>query len=372
MRKNTLAFACAGLLFAWTGAWAQNVGDGLEPEPDQSTSRVATRGANFLEIPIGARAQALGGQGTALIGGVEAMAWNVAAVAEVEAFSVGWSYSELFDEADITHTFFGGVFPLGDAGGIGISIISLSSGDIIRTSEAFPEGGDPQFGETFNFTGFAGSIAYARQITDRLSVGGALKVVSEGIDNAKANWLGGDLGALFRTGLVGATIGATIQNIGGQARYTGAGIETIVGQATDAFPTGDNITIQFDTRELSLPTAFRFSVVFDVTGTPEAWFPDGGPDHNVRFVTGIFDSIDTAVEPSFGIEYGFKEFIFGRVGKRFFNEERTDGFRDFGDGFAFGGGLRVPVLNRYLGFDVAWTDMGLLDNIRTISIHFGS
>ncbi len=372
MLKKTLTLACAGLLIAWTGAQAQNLGDGLEPEPDQSTSRVATRGANWLEIPVGARAQALGGAGTALIRGVEALAWNVGAIAEAESFSVGWAYSELFDEADISHQFAGAVIPLGDVSALGVSIIALSGGDIIRTSERFPEGGDPQFGETFEFTGFAAQVAFARQLTDRLNLGGALKIVSEGIDNARANWIGGDLGALFDTGLLGVTIGVAIQNIGGEARVTGPAIESVVGQTTDAFPTADNVPVQFDTNDLNLPTAFRFSAVFDVTGTPEAWFPDVGAEHNVRLVTDFFDSIDTPVEPSVGIEYAFKELVFGRIGKRFFNEERTSDIRDFGDGFALGGGIRLPVLDRYLGFDYAYTDMGLLDNIQTISINLGS
>jgi hypothetical protein len=91
MLKRTVAIASVGLFLASTGVWAQNVGTGLDPTPDQETTRVATRGANFLEIPVGARGQALGGAGMALIRGVEAMAWNVAAVAESEKFSVGWT-----------------------------------------------------------------------------------------------------------------------------------------------------------------------------------------------------------------------------------------------------------------------------------------
>jgi len=270
---------------AATGARAQNVGTGLQPEPDQSATRVGTRGAAFLEIPVGARAQALGGSGTGLIGGVEAMAWNVAAIAEVEAFSVGWAYSQIFADADI--------------------------------------------------------------------------------------WVGLDLGALFRTGLLGVTLGAAIQNIGGEASYSGSGIEQIIGAAQDVFPSEDNIPIRFDTNELALPTLLRFSVVFSVAGTPEALFPTVPADHDVRLVADFFDAIDTALEPSVGFEYGFRNIVFGRAGKRFFNEDRAD-FRDFSDGLSFGGGIRVPVLGRYLGIDYAYTDMGLLDNVQTLSIQLGS
>ncbi|UCF21342.1 MAG: PorV/PorQ family protein [Gemmatimonadota bacterium] len=372
MLKRTLAVVCAGLFIASATAWAQNVGQGLEPEPDQSTTRVGTRGANFLEIPVGARAQALGATGVALIRGPESMAWNVGAVAEVEAFSLGFSYSELFADADITHQFASAVFPLNDVSAVGASVVILDSGDMLRTSERFPDGGDPQFGETFDWTGFAGSLAYARRITDRLSFGFALKYVSEGITDAKATWLGGDVGALFRTGLVGATIGGSIQNIGGEAGFEGSATKRTVGQGTDAFPTTDNIPVTFDTRQLLLPTAFRFSVLFDVTGTAEAWLPQVGLEHKTRFVADFYDSIDTALEPSVGLEYSYKDFVFARVGKQWVNEDRDEDFRDFWTGAAVGGGIKIPLSERYsLGVDYAYTNMRSLDNVQTFSFNFG-
>lgn len=372
--RKTIALAAAGLfLGAWSAdaARAQNVGQGFEPLPDQSTTRVGTRGANWLEIPVGARAQALGGSGAAIVTGAEAMAWNIGAAAEATEFSFAYSYSELFSEADITHQFVGALLPLGDVAVLGVSVVSLSSGDIIRTSERFPEGGDPQFGGTFEFSGFAASVGYSRRVTDRLNLGGAAKFVSEGIDGARAEWVGLDVGTLFRTGLFGVTIGATIQNLGGESTYTGSSIERVIAEGGDLFPTEEDIPIRFDTDEMALPTAFRFSALFDVTGTPEAWFPETPVEHRVRLAADFYDSITSALEPSLGLEYSFRNYVYGRVGKRWLNEERTEGFREFTDGISFGGGLQVPVLNRNLGIDYAHTDMGLLENIQTFSIHFG-
>lgn len=370
MFRKTIAAACAAFLVA-TGAWAQNVGDSFQPEPDESTTRVGTRGASFLEIPIGARAQALGGSGVALIRGVEAMAWNVGAIAEVREFAVGWSYSELFGSADITHQFFGAVLPIGSSSAIGVSVLALNSGDIIRTSERFPEGGDPQFGSTFTFNGFAASLGWGQQLTDRLDIGGAVKFVQEGVDNANINWVGLDVGALFRTGLVGTTLGASIQNVGGESSFAGSAIERQIGAAADVFQVEDNVSVQFNTDDLALPTAFRFSLLFDVAGTPESWITGASLDHNVRFVADVFDSISSSLESAFGIEYSYRDFFFARGGKRFFNEDRAN-FRDFADGLSFGGGIAIPgILDRRLVFDYAYTDMGLLDNVQTFSVQFG-
>lgn len=370
MRK-IIATTCALLLVSGS-AWAQNVADGLDPQPDQSTTRVGTRGANFLEIPVGARGQSLSGAGVALIDGVEALAWNVATIAESRQFSIGWSYSRLFADADIDHQFIGAILPIGATSSLGVSVTALTSGDIVRTTERFPEGGDPQFGSTFSFTGFAASVGWGQQLTDRLDLGGAVKIVQEGIDNATANWLGLDVGALFRTGLIGTTLGVSIQNIGGESSYSGSAIERQVGAAADVFPVEDNVSIAFKTDALALPTSFRFSVLFNVTGTPDAWLAGASLDHNVRLVTDLFDSIDTAVEASIGLEYSYKDIFFARGGKHFFNEDNA-GFRDVTDGLSFGGGVLVPgVLDRRLGFEYAYTDMGLLDNIQTISIQLGA
>lgn len=370
MLKKNIALTVAGLWITASGLQAQNVGDGLQPEPNQTTTRVGTRGANWLEIPVGARAQGLGGAGGALIRGAESLYWNVGAMAESDGFDVAFSYADLFEEADITHQFFGVVVPIGD-GALGASIVSLNSGDIIRTTESFPEGGDPQFGQTFEFNGFAGSLAYGRLITDRLGVGVAIKLISEGVDDATANWFGVDVGALFRTGLFGVTLGGAIVNIGGDAQYKGSAIERIVGGQTGTFPTKDIVPVQFNTRDISLPTAFRLSVLFDVTGTPEAWLAQVPPKHKVRVLTDFYDSIDTALRPSVGVEYTYDEIVYGRVGKLFQNEE-NDGFRSFSDGLGVGGGLWIPLFGKRIGFDYAYTDMGLLENVQTFSFRLGS
>jgi len=371
MLRKSFALTVGALVIASSGAWAQNVGEGLLPGAGESASRVGTRGANWLEFPVGARAQALGWAGTALISGAQALAWNVAAIAEVESFDIAWSYSELFDEADITHQFGGVVLPISASGALGVSVISLSSGDIIRTTERFPEGGDPVFGETFTYSGFAGSLGYGHMLTDRLSVGAAVKLVSEGIDDAKADWVSFDVGARFRTGLFAMTLGAAVVNIAGDSRFEGSAIEQMVGAGEEVFPTGDNVPIRYDTRELALPTAFRFSVLFDVTGTAEAWLAQVGLQHRIRLVADLYDSIDTAPQPSFGVEYAYREIAFARIGKRFLNEDKDESFRDFSDGFAFGGGINVPLFNRHLGFDYAYTSMGILENIQTFTFRLG-
>ena len=89
-------------------------------------------------------------------------------------------------------------------------------------------------------------------------------------------------------------------------------------------------------------------------------------------MTDFYDSIDTALQPSVGIEYSYNELVYARVGKRFRNETDDSSFRDFSDGLGVGGGLWVPVFGKRLGFDYAYTDMGLLESVQTFSFRLGS
>src|SRR5690606_8017780 len=137
---------------------------------------------------------------TAMADDIYALYWNSAGLAHIQSLSAAFSHAALFEEADITHQFVGVALPM--LGGVfGVSGIFFDSGDIPRTSELFPQGGDPDFGDTFTWTGSAIGLHYARFITDRLSVGFAAKVVTEGITGATASYVGFDAGVRFNTGV---------------------------------------------------------------------------------------------------------------------------------------------------------------------------
>lgn len=388
MAKKAVSVLALGLLFlvAQVGL-AQNVGNDLDADPDQANTRVGTRGANFLEIGIGARAQALAGAGATLHDGVFAMYWNPAQIASTSAFDVGFSYSALYDDLDINYFYGGGI--LNFAGGsLGLAWANLSSGDITRTTEDFPDGGDPVFGSEFDWSSSFVGVYYARPITDRLNIGGGFKFISEGIDEASINWVAFDAGVTFRTGLYGVELGATAQNIGTESSFEGAGVERIISGSDIFSPLGRNIETQFDTRDVQLPTLFRFTLNLDVLGGPESLVQAGTQNHNLDVALDLTDAVDSDVQSALGIEYSFREIAFLRVGKRFFNENqrtgdiqadvdgenqffRQDDFRGFGHGMAFGGGLRIPLGERALAFDYAYVNMGELENVQVFSFQFG-
>lgn len=366
MRRSS-ALLAAACLFALSGfVAAQTTGTVLVPDPANPTTRVGTRGANFLEIGVGARGAALAGAYTSLAEGVTALYWNPAGIGEIEEPAAAFSVANLYGDAGIRHTFAGAVMPLGASGAFGIALTQLTSGDIIRTDEAFPDGGNPAYGPTYAYTATAAGLYYGRRLTDRLGVGVGLKFATEGIDNAKVNYFGIDVGTKFRTGLYGTHIGASLSNVGSSGRYRGALIESFT---TDVFRPGA-IPVEFSTQPLQLPTLFRFSVRSDLIGASDALLA-ANPQHALLVLMEAADAIDTDVQMTLAAQYSFRELVFLRMGKRFVNEKETS-FRSGGFGASVGAGVRLPVGGgRRLSFDYAYTEMNELKNVQMFSLEFG-
>lgn len=346
----------------------QSQGDFLRPSADEPATRVANRGANFLEIGVGARAQGMAGAVTGLISGVTAMYWNPAGIAATEGLELAFSRGELYEDLDITHNFAGLVMPFA-SGGLGISYTALSSGDIPRTTETNPGGDDIEFGTTYEFRASAVGLHYGRRLTDRLQVGIAGKIISEGVDNASAQWWGADVGTQFNTGLYGITIGASLTNIGPAAAYEGPLVTHRIESPEELGQI--DLPVQFNTTEYQLPTAFRFSIVENLAGGADALLVPGG-DHDLRVAVDLLDGVDTDLQLAVGFEYNWREIAYFRGGKRFVNEgEVIRNARGIGHAMSVGGGLRVPFLGRRLGLDYAFTEMNELRNVQIFSLEFG-
>jgi len=367
MIYRALAIAVGLAILSSAPLRAQNVGDLMEPRSGDEISRVGTRGANFLEIGVGARAMALGGAGAALEPGLSALYWNTASIAAVEGVAIGFSTADLYGGSGLRHTFGGVVLPVGD-GAFGASVSYFTSGEVERTTEAYPDGNDPSFGAVVEWRGLAVGLHYALRVTDRLAIGAAGKYVEEGIDLAKAQYLGLDVGATFDVGVYGLTLGASVANLGTEGRFEGGLVSAYVPEERETFPAAGDRTVRHDTRKMQLPTTLRFSVRSSLLGTPEALF---GPnaDHDLQAYAQVLDGIDTNIQTSLGLEYGFRRLFYVRGGKRFVNESRAPW--EFGDGLAGGLGLRIPLLDREFTLDYAYVSMGDLDKTQHFSLAFG-
>ncbi len=368
MTLHSIRLATAACALLW-GASAAAQGTIIVPEATDRTSRVGTRGANFLEIGVGAHATAMGAAVVSSMEGPEAMFWNPAGIVTSTDISAIVSYMQLYgSNSGITNTAAALTVPIGQ-GALGLAFTQFSSGSIDRTTEVAPDGDDPAFPGQFSYTGSAIALQYARNITDRLAVSGGLRLVQEGIDFAQSRYFGFDLATRFRTGLYGLNVAAAISNIGPSNRFTGSGIERRVSAPREnGFSTGGSIPVQFNTRKVQLPTGFRVGLESHLLGDAEALF-GANKTHALVGELDFYDAIDTDVQPSLGVEYGYKGNYFLRAGKRWFNEQHAPW--KFADGLSFGGGVKIPVLGRKLTLDYAYTTMGELQNNQVLSFHVG-
>ena len=369
---NTLRIKVgAAVLFASTAVapLAAQIPGALIPTPEEPPTRQGTRGANFLQLGVGARATAMAGSATGLVAGPDSWYWNPAGGATMEGFGIAASRQNLYDDLDIAHNYVAlGLPVLG--GVVGLHVIALNSGDLTRTTEASPLGDDPTLGSTFEWNSMSIGASYARRLTDRLALGGTLKFVSEGISDASTRWIALDLGTQFQTGLYGLTLGASLSNVGPASHMRGALVKREVN--TDDFsPQLTDVT--YDTRDTELPTLFRFSVASEMYGTANSLWGQGGGDHQVLGEIAVSDAIDTDVQAAIGLEYGWRNMLFLRGGKRFYNDDRDIGeSSSLAYGLSGGFGVRLPVSGRGLRFDYAYTSLGdQLQNIQVFSLEFG-
>ena len=343
---------------------AQNPGT-LSPSPEEPPTRQGTRGANFLQIGIGARENAMAGAVNTLVRGPNAWYWNPAGAASTESFSASASRQALYAGLDITMNYVGVALPF--AGGvIGAHFTSLNSGDIERTSTNNPYG-DNALGLTYQWTGTAAGLSYARSLTDRLDLGLGIKMITEGVTDASTSWGAVDVGTQFRTGLFGTTLGASVMNVGPSARASGQLISQTVN--TDRV-NNQRTRVYLRTQETELPTMFRFSVGSEIVGGSGALLARGGGHHNLRTDVSVNDAIDQASQLAVGAEYAWRDVVFVRGGKRFYNDDRATGTRG-AYGLTGGLGARLPIGTRSLRFDYGYVSLGELDNLQVFSFEIG-
>jgi len=120
--------------------------------------------ANFLKIPIGARASAMGGAYTTLCQGAIALYWNPAGLASGEEKELFAMYNRWFQ--DISQGYFGVVLPK-KTKAFGFAINYVDLGQMERTTWENPMG----TGEKFSATDVHLSLGYGWKINPSLQVG---------------------------------------------------------------------------------------------------------------------------------------------------------------------------------------------------------
>ena len=313
-------------------------------------SKVGTTGASFLEIGIGASAGAMGGAYVSFARDASALYWNPGGIAVLKNNEATVYHSMWL--ADTKVSFAGLVIPVGEIGTIGLSFTSLNMGDMpVRTIE-MQEG----TGEYFNASDMAIGVSYARNLTDRFSIGFTAKYVRETIWHMSASAMAIDAGTVFRTDLFnGMVIGASISNFGSQLKLDGRDTRTY--SRVDDAKQGSNANIPYniDLDSWDLPLNIRLGISTDVYKST---------DYRLTIAVDATHPNNNYESMNVGGEFAFMDYVSIRGGFQSLFLPDTEG------GLTLGIGLNSKMLftGNVVSFDYSYRDYGRLNAVHSFSL----
>lgn len=311
-------------------------------------SKVGTSSAPFLEIGVGSRAIGMGGAFVAVADDVTALYWNVAGISRLQQNGLVLIHTTWI--ADINYNFVGGVFLIDHVGTIGFSITSLGTDEMkVRTVDE-PEG----TGEKFSVSDLAFGVAFARNLTDRFSIGFNAKYIRQNIWNMSATGFAIDIGTLFITQFSGMKIGMSISNFGGKMQMLGKGTFVNYDLAPTQEGSNDRIPANLKTDKFPLPLIFRVGLALDVLKS--------GLNHLTMAVDAAHPN-DNTEYVNLGLEYAINNRFFLRAGyKNLF-------MLDNEEGLTLGAGLKQSISRSVkLVIDYSYQDFGRLINAQRFSL----
>jgi opacity protein-like surface antigen len=227
----------------------------------QDVKKVGTSAATFLRIPVGVRGTAMGSAFVAIADDATAMFWNPSGIARISKISLFVDHAPWLP--GLTFNYFGVVLPLQSAGTIGINVTALSTDDMEITTIDQPMG----TGETFASTSVAVGVAYARNLTDRFSIGANFKFIRESILNSGASGFAFDIGTLYDTPFSGIRLGVSISNFGTDLQINGEDLNVRVDIAPDQEGNNQSVTGRLRTDDFSAPLIMRVGLSWDAIQT---------------------------------------------------------------------------------------------------------
>jgi len=269
----------------------------------QEVKKVGTSAATFLRIPVGVRGAAMGGAFVSIADDASAMFWNPGGVARIEKKSVFVDYTSWLP--GLNFSYFGFVLPVESFGVLGVNVTALTSDEMVVTTIDQPMG----TGETFTANSVAVGVVYARNLTDRFSIGANFKFINESILNSSATGFAFDIGTLYDTPFPGVRLGVSISNFGTNMRIDGEDLNIRVDIAPDQQGNNQSVVGRLRTDDFSAPLLMRVGLSWDALR---------GESNRLTIAVDGLNPNDNAQSVNVGGEYAlFNEMLVLRAG---FNE----------------------------------------------------
>jgi hypothetical protein len=322
----------------------------------QTMRKTGLSGASILKVGVGAKAVAMGSAVTTETGDVNQIFWNPAGISlDRGKTQVTFSYNNWL--VDLNHNAFAVAHSFGNIGTFAIGGMMSGVGDIASDRD-YVDGLEIDYGggATFDFNTMCFALGYAKQFTDKLSLGATAKYYREEMDVESASAVAFDFGAIYKIGYRDLTIGARIQNLGKDMKYYFV--------------------------DYSLPLVFSFGVsmsmiqsdFFNLKGFADATKP---LDTEQLLLGGLEATLYKTIHVRTGYKFNYSgirdEFddrasyqrIEDQTRSHWWNSEehyRTD------EGLSVGAGIQIPYGDYELVVDYSWTAFRLLDDVNRLSL----
>lgn len=303
--------------------------------PNLGGQRVGISGLIFLKNDLSPRSIGLGGAHTSLSGDYFAPFTNPALIAENRKAGLG--ISTLTYGAQLNHSAFSAMLPVGENKTISLSAHGLSSGQMEVRTEFQPMG----TGQLFTANNVCLGLGYGQNLSDQFAFGGVLKVIRESLAEYGSTSLAIDLGFLYRTDWKDLRFAAALQHFG--TSYTLSGTAKPV-----TFTRSGAIVLD----DYQAPTLFKMSVSFK---------PYQMGDHSIMTIAQLDHPNDNAENIRIGAEYAYKNLLFARAGYRI-NVE--------GQGISGGFGAKMPIGRHWLTLDYSAMPTRFLGLFHSIGLSY--
>ncbi len=291
--------------------------------------RIGTAGAQELRLPVGARGTAMGGSIVADVYGVESMYWNPAGLANLVGTEAMFSHQPYIADIDVNYA--GIATSIEDFGSIGFSAKVVSIGDILETTDAYPDGTGRVFSPTLSVI----SASFAKELTARVSFGTTMHYLNERIHEVTASGVAFDVGFIYRPDWQGVSMGLVIKNYGPEMKFSGKGF----------YDAGDGHQVAAEPQKFDLPSSFNFGLAWDFLAA----------DKNFAKATGNFMSNNYSQDVwQGGLEYTYDDGKWGRYSLRAgYNYSDQE---EWQYGFTAGGGVTLKVGTTDVTFEYTWSE----------------
>lgn len=323
--------------------------------------RSGQAGASELLINPWPRSSGWGSVNMAKVKGVEAMWGNIAGAAFTQGTQIQFAYTDWLRGTGTSVIAFGLSQKIGDAGALGIQVVSMNFGEIEITTTDSPDGGVGVYNPTLMNI----ALTYSKAFSNSIYAGLVVKLISESISDVNAFGIAIDAGIQYVTGENDQiAFGIALKNVGPKMNFSGDGLSL-----RSLIPGQDNLfTMDQRSMPFELPAQLNIGAAYDFLMPA---------DNRITLAANFTSNSFTKDQIGLGLEYSFKDILMIRGSYTYENgmweDITTSDKTNVNNGISAGISLALPLNKEkgtFISIDYAFRETVSFNHNHTLGILF--